>query len=519
MMRPAQEPGEAATPEHRYAPAPRTLADTELMLADAFTPLPGFLDRADVDAVRATGRLADGTPWPVPVTFDAAPATTLQAGVGDHVIVEDQEGAPIAQLEVRDQWAEGEVGRLAGPVRPLQSAVTGVFARFHRTPADVRAELAGRPAVAMLVDHPSHRDLLAALSRACESRDARPLLLVPTAGDRALPPESLVRLALAARDELPDAVVVAVRLAARDDPADDALLTGCVARAYGATALLGTAEVGDAAPIPVIAPEPMAYDEVAACWRPRTEVADGRTGLSDADVDELLAAGRPLPEWFTPRGVAAELRRARPPLPERGCAIFFTGLSGSGKSTIARALHDALAERADRTVTLLDGDVVRRMLSAGLGFSREDRDRNILRIGYVAAEVARHGGLAVCAPIAPYAATRDAVRAMVTAYGAGFVLVHVATPLEVCEQRDRKGLYAKARAGLIQEFTGISDPYETPVNAEVTIDTGELPIEESVRTIIGYLEAHGWLRASSELSVSDGAMAEPDTDNAGAITR
>lgn len=187
---------------------------------------------------------------------------------------------------------------------------------------------------------------------------------------------------------------------------------------------------------------------------------------------------------------------------ERGCTIFFTGLSGSGKSTIARALHDALAERADRTVTLLDGDIVRRMLSAGLGFSREDRDRNILRIGYVAAEVARHGGLAICAPIAPYAATRDAVRAMVTAYGAGFVLVHVATPLEVCERRDRKGLYAKARAGLIEEFTGISDPYETPVDAELTIDTDELPVEESVRTIIGYLETHGWLRGSGGLGAS-----------------
>lgn len=501
-MRPAQQPEQAATSEHRHAPAPRPLADTELMLAGAFAPLPGFLDRADVDAVRATGRLADGTPWPVPVTFDLPASAAEQVGVGDHMVVEDQEGAPVARLEVRDRWTDGKVGHLAGPVRALQSAVTGVFARLHRTPADVRAELGNGPVLAMLVDRPPHRDRIAALRDACEARDARPLLLVPTAGDRALPPESLVRLALAASEELTGAVVVAVRLAARDDPADDRLLTACVARAYGANALLSHAAVEPDSPIPIRAPEPMAYDEATERWRPRTEVANGRTGPSDTELDQMLATGRPLPAWFTPPGVAAELRRARPPLPERGCTIFFTGLSGSGKSTIARALHDALAERADRTVTLLDGDIVRRMLSAGLGFSREDRDRNILRIGYVAAEVARHGGLAICAPIAPYAATRDAVRAMVTAYGAGFVLVHVATPLEVCERRDRKGLYAKARAGLIEEFTGISDPYETPVDAELTIDTDELPVEESVRTIIGYLETHGWLRGSGGLGAS-----------------
>jgi sulfate adenylyltransferase len=198
----------------------------------------------------------------------------------------------------------------------------------------------------------------------------------------------------------------------------------------------------------------------------------------------------PLP---TQPEIAELLRRWRPPRPERGLTVFFTGLSGSGKSTIARGLVTAVREKYDRTVTLVDGDVARRMLSAGLGFSRPDRELNIRRIGWVAAEVTRHGGLAVCAPIAPYASTRAEVRRMVEANG-DFVLIHVATPIEVCERRDRKGLYAKARAGVISEFTGISDPYEEPVDADLRIDASSITIEESVTVILEHLERNGWLR-------------------------
>jgi sulfate adenylyltransferase len=193
--------------------------------------------------------------------------------------------------------------------------------------------------------------------------------------------------------------------------------------------------------------------------------------------------------------IATLLRRWRPPRPERGLTVFFTGLSGSGKSTIARGVVAAVRERYDRTVTLVDGDVARQMLSAGLGFSRPDRELNIRRIGWVAAEITRHGGLAVCAPIAPYAATRAEVRRMVEANG-DFVLIHVATPLEVCEQRDRKGLYAKARAGIITEFTGVSDPYEEPEDADLRVDTSEITIEQAVAVVLEHLEHHGWLRAA-----------------------
>ncbi|OHV45181.1 adenylyl-sulfate kinase [Pseudofrankia sp. BMG5.36] len=214
-----------------------------------------------------------------------------------------------------------------------------------------------------------------------------------------------------------------------------------------------------------------------------------------AELAALLAAGRPIPAELTPPGVAAQLARAYPPRCARGFAVLFTGLAGSGKSTLAGLLVVRLLERGDRHVTLLDDDVVRTHLSRGLGFSRADREANVTRIGFVAAEVAAAGGIAVCAPIAPHAAARARVRELVGSSGAGFVLVHVSTPLEVCEDRDREGLYAKARAGLIPEFTGISDPYEEPADAEVTVDTAQVTPDAAVDAVLTHLRAEGWLPA------------------------
>jgi len=231
-------------------------------------------------------------------------------------------------------------------------------------------------------------------------------------------------------------------------------------------------------------------------WRPLALIEAGaeRGDLSPGELGDLLDAGAQVPAWFTPPAVARELRRARPPRAERGFVLFLTGLSGSGKSTIARDLRDALAERGDRKVSLLDGDLVRQVLSAGLTFSRADRDLNIVRIGFVAAEIARHGGIAICAPIAPYAEARARVREMVSEVG-DFLLIHVATPLEVCEARDRKGLYARARAGLIDQFTGISDPYEEPTDADLTIDTSTMTRGQATSAVLGLLTAGGWLSA------------------------
>jgi sulfate adenylyltransferase len=216
--------------------------------------------------------------------------------------------------------------------------------------------------------------------------------------------------------------------------------------------------------------------------------------LSGTELRSLLARGGSIPEWFTFPEVAAHLRVRYPPRTRQGVTIFFTGLSGAGKSTIASVLLVKLQARGVRAVTMLDGDAVRKNLSSELGFSRSDRDTNIRRIGFVASEVTRHGGIAICAAIAPYDATRKEVRAAISHHG-GFVLVHVATPLEVCERRDRKGLYAKARAGLIPQFTGISDPYEPPDDAEITVGRQDTPAH-AAEQILTHLEEQGFLTMS-----------------------
>jgi sulfate adenylyltransferase len=334
---------------------------------------------------------------------------------------------------------------------------------------------------------------------------ARILLLPLVAGpaDLVIRPEALVRAVLAAARQLPEGtLVVPVPLPPRSNPEEELLARVVICAAYGATHLLAQGvgrlrseeENLEKFGIEVIPEGEWAYDPVSEVWRPLILIEPGleRGELSDSELGELLDSGERVPSWLLPEGVTAELRRARPPRSARGLVVFCTGLSGSGKSTLARDLRDALLERGDRSVSLLDGDLVRRLLSAGLSFSREDRDLNVARIGYVATEVARHGGIAICAPIAPYAAARSAVRSMVSEVG-DFVLVHVSTPLAVCEARDRKGLYAKARAGLISSFTGISDPYEEPLDADLVIDTSVVSRRDAVALVLGHLTRGRWL--------------------------
>jgi sulfate adenylyltransferase len=238
----------------------------------------------------------------------------------------------------------------------------------------------------------------------------------------------------------------------------------------------------------------MVYVEELAGFVEEDQVPKGATlrSLSGTQLRNLLAQGKPIPPWFTYPEVEAELRRTYPPRSRQGFTVFFTGLSGSGKSTLARILQVKLLEIGGRSVTLLDGDLVRKHLSSELGFSKGDRDINIRRIGFVAAEITKAGGVALCAPIAPYDSVRREIRREVSRWG-GFVLVYVSTPLAVCEARDRKGLYAKARAGLIPEFTGISDPYEPPEDAELVLDTSQASPEEAVHEILLYLEREGFI--------------------------
>ncbi|MCU1616360.1 MAG: adenylylsulfate kinase [Frankiales bacterium] len=510
-----------------WTPDPVELADLELLLSGAFAPLNGFLGSIDTAAVIAGGRLADGTPWPVPVVLTVPEELAKE----QRLVLQDPEGLPLALLHVSEAWQDPATGthRLAGSVQPVREPAHGRFRSLRRRPSEV--DFSGEPlpdgtrppaptaVLAVAAREPLHRRQLGQLRQVTErlaagvgarpgaGRDGVRVLILALLSDEY--DDALVRALLAVRRELPEGTqIVPVPLTRRTDPVRDLRLRSYVARTYGATHLFADASEGleqrhDGAPdteiegtaIPLAVPEPWAYDSVLEVWRPiaKIEPDHARIELTTRDIEEMLDRGDPIPEWFTTPAVAAELGAARPPRHRRGVTVFFTGLSGSGKSTIARGLADALAEHTTRTVSLLDGDVVRRLLSAGLTFSRMDRDLNIRRIGFVAAEITRHGGVAICAPIAPYAATRSEVRRMVSAVG-DFLLVHVATPLEECERRDRKGLYAKARAGLIPEFTGVSDPYEEPEDAELVIDTSAMTPQEAVAAVVEVLETGGWVR-------------------------
>lgn len=238
----------------------------------------------------------------------------------------------------------------------------------------------------------------------------------------------------------------------------------------------------------------MVYAKSRAQYLPVNEVGedDEVIRISGTEIRRRLREGLEIPEWFSYPNVVAELRKSYPPKKRHGITLFFTGLSGAGKSTVANVLLAKFLEMGERPVTLLDGDIVRKNLSSNLGFSKEDRDLNILRIGFVANEITKNGGIAICAPIAPYESTRRQIRELIEARGA-FIEIHVSTPLEICEQRDRKGLYAKARAGLIKNFTGIDDPYEEPENPEIALDTTSLLPEEAAQEVLLYLEREGYL--------------------------
>ncbi|TYB36279.1 adenylyl-sulfate kinase [Micromonospora sp. AP08] len=485
-----------------YAPRPAELADLELLLTGAYAPLTGFMTRADLASLGRRGRLADGTPWPVPVTLQVPAALAgglvLDDPLRRALVLTDGEGAPVAAMDVTDVWPvrEGTVG-VGGAVRRLGDGGHGPFQRLRRSPDEVRGLLPPGRVLGVFADRPLHRPQLAQIAHAARTLGAHLLVLIP-AGEEAiggLPAEALVRSVFAARDRMPPATLVAVPLAKRRDEISDALLRARVAAAYGVTHLLSTEGMLSGAGLRVLVPRELAYDNRDGQWRWREDIPprNRRLALSQEEIDDLLDRGFPLPEWHTPPAVAKELARARPPRRHRGLVIFLTGLSGSGKSTIARGLADVLREGGDRTITLLDGDVVRRELSAGLGFSKADRDLNVRRIGWVAAEIARHRGVGICCPIAPYAAARATAREMAKAAGAGFLLVHVATPLEVCEQRDRKGLYARARAGLITGMTGIDDPYEEPTDADLVVDTTDMTVEEAVQRVMEHLTETGWV--------------------------
>ncbi len=531
----------------------RQVCDLELLLNGGFSPLQGFMNRADYEGVCRNMHLASGVLWPVPITLDVKEefAKSLTPG-SSKVALRDGEGVMLAVLHVEDVWqpdrkAEAEAvfgttsaahpgvdyllnkgnswyvgGRLEG----LQNPSHYDFRSLRLTPAELRAEFARlgwRRVVAFQTRNPMHRAHQELTFRAAKGVEAN-LLIHPSVG-MTKPGDvdyfTRVRCYQLLLSKYPQGTVklAMLPLAMRMGGPREAIWHALIRKNHGVTHFIvgrdhagpgndtngkpfygpydaqelfkkHEAEIG----VTMVPFNMMVYLEDKDQYVPDNEVRNGSRvlNISGTELRQRLNEGREIPGWFTYPEVVQELRRSYPPRHRQGVTIFFTGLSGSGKSTIANVLLTKFLEMGGRPVTILDGDLVRKHLSSELGFSKEHRDINIRRIGYVASEITKNGGIAICAPIAPYDSVRKQVRAMIEPVG-GFILVHIATTVEVCEQRDRKGLYAKARAGIIKEFTGISDPYEEPKDAEVVIDTGELSPEEAAQEIILHLEREGFI--------------------------
>ena len=531
----------------------RQVCDLELLLSGGFSPLRGFMTRSDYEGVCHNMRLANGTLWPMPITLDVAEEFAKKLTPGSSkVALRDAEGVMLAVLNVEDVWqadkneeAKSVFGTtskvhpgvdyllrkahswyVGGKLEGLQAPIHYDFRSLRLTPAELRAEFARlgwRRVVAFQTRNPMHRAHQELTFRAAKQVEAN-LLINPSVG-MTKPGDvdyfTRVRCYELLLSKYPQATVklALLPLAMRMGGPREAIWHGIIRKNHGCTHFIvgrdhagpGKDENGKPFYGPYEAQEVfkkhegdigvtmvpfnmMVYLEHQDKYIPDNEVKNGARvlNISGTELRQRLNEGREIPGWFTYPEVVQELRRSYPPRHKQGVTIFFTGLSGSGKSTIANVLVTKFLETGGRPVTLLDGDLVRKHLSSELGFSKEHRDINIRRIGYVASEITKNGGIAICAPIAPYDAVRKQVREMIEPYG-GFLLVHVATPMEVCEQRDRKGLYAKARAGIIKEFTGISDPYEAPSNAEVVINTADLTPEEAAQEIILHLEREGYI--------------------------
>jgi sulfate adenylyltransferase len=530
----------------------RGLCDLELLATGGFSPLKGFLGRADYERVVAEMRLADGTLWPLPITLPVTPGDGVAEG--KTVALRDVYGNVLAFLHVEEVYAYDKraeargaygstdakhpsVARLekqpghyaAGRLEVLRTPPHYDFVELRRTPAELREHfrtLGWSKVVAFQTRNPLHR-AHEELTKRAAAQIGGGLLIHPVVGvTKPGDVDHFTRVrcyrALVDNHYEPGTVVLSLLpLAMRMAGPREVLLHAIIRRNHGCSHfIVGRDHAGpgkDSSGKPFYEPyaaqeslqahqgeigvqmvdfKQMVYlpDEDRYC--PVDAVPPGaRTAdISGTQVrDDYLAKGRPLPEWFSRPAVAEILREANPPKFHQGLTIWFTGLSGSGKSTVAHALVERLAEFG-RNVSMLDGDEIRTHLSKGLGFSKEDRDTNIRRVGYVAGLVAQHGGTTLCAVISPYRETRDDARRMSKG---NFVEVYCDTPIEVCERRDVKGLYAKARKavadGKPMGFTGVDDPYEPPANPEVTIDTGALSVQECVDRIIDKLIALGYV--------------------------
>jgi sulfate adenylyltransferase len=499
-------------------------------------------------------RLADGTLWTMPITLDVSKEFAEKVKKGDYIALRDGEGVMLAVIQAEDIWepnreqeaeqvfASKDTGHpavnylmnqskpfyIGGRVECLQLPLHYDYKSLRRTPKELRdefAKLGWTKVVAFQTRNPMHRAHHELTLRAAKEEGAN-LLVHPVVG-MTKPGDvdhyTRVRCYQALMPHYPPntAMLSLLPLAMRMGGPREAIWHAIIRKNHGCTHLVvGRDHAGpgkDKSGKPFYGPydaqelmqkheeelgmkmvdfKQMVYVADEDKYYPVDEVPQGKQtqDISGTELRDRLARGTDIPNWFSYASVVKELRRSHPARARQGFTVFFTGLSGSGKSTIANVLLSKLLQLGGRPVTILDGDLVRKNLSSELGFSKEHRDINIRRIGYVASEITKHRGICICAPIAPYDNIRKEVRAMIEPHG-GFILVHVNTSVEECEKRDRKGLYAKARAGIIKEFTGVSDPYDIPADAEIVIDTLKLTAEEAAQEIYLRLEKEGYIGA------------------------
>ena len=531
---------------------PRQICDLELILNRGFYPLTGFLGQADYDSVLQDMRLCDGSLWPMPITLDVSASFAENLAIGTQLALRDQEGVILGLMTISDKWvpdkareAEQVFGAndlahpgvaylhhqagdvyLGGQVTGLQPPTHYDFKQYRYAPNELKQrfeKLGWQKIVAFQTRNPLHRAHQELTFRAARDVGAN-LLIHPVVG-MTKPGDvdhfTRVRCYESVLDKYPSSTteMSLLNLAMRMAGPREAIWHGLIRKNHGCSHMIigrdhagpgknsqGTDFYGpydaqdlfksyqDEIGLEMVDFKNLVYVQERAQYEEEDAIADTDQvtilSLSGTELRRRLNEGLEIPDWFSFEEVVTQLRASHPPRAQQGFTLLFTGLSGSGKSTIANAVRTKLMEMGGRPVTLLDGDIVRKNLSSELGFSKEHRDLNVRRIGFVASEITKNGGIAICAPIAPYAQTRQAVRADVQAYGA-FVEIHVATSLEECEQRDRKGLYQLARAGKIKEFTGISDPYEEPETPELRLDTVGVDVDFCAQQVIIKLEQLG----------------------------
>ncbi len=530
----------------------RQLCDLELILLGAFNPLKSFLSRDDYESVIENMRLSDGKLWPLPITLDVDNEFVEKIEKGLKITLKDKEGFSLANLQINDIWQpdlkneallvygtsdtkhpgvdyllnSGNINYISGSLEKISLPRHYDFLELRHSPNDLKSLFKARKwdkIIAFQTRNPMHKAHYELTKKAMLEIGAN-LLIHPVVG-MSKPGDidhyTRTRCYQHILDEYPkdSAIISLMPLAMRMGGPREAVLHAIIRKNYGCTHLIvgrdhagpgvdsnGNAFYGpyeaqnllsdfqDEIGIEIIPFKFMVFVPKRKEYLPIDEVKDNESyeTLSGTELRQLLDGGRDIPDWFTFKAVSDELRASRPPLDKRGLTIFFTGLSGSGKSTLANGLLVKLMEEGTRPVTLLDGDIVRTHLSSELGFNRNDRSTNIRRIGYVASEITKNGGIAICAPIAPYNNDRLYNRELISKNG-GYIEIYVSTPLEKCEERDTKGLYALARKGKIKEFTGISDPYEEPKAPEIVINTSDEKPEKLVKHIYDSISKMGYI--------------------------